>query len=153
MGLALRYEFPKSVRSAALERSGGQCEARGARYGLPDGVRCQTKIGPGNFEADHFPRPAHDPHPDTKTLINCVAVCKNCNRWANNKIDTPREAKIKRVQRRELEHAAAMAEKAGQSVDLPPPRRKHPPKKIQSQGFPKMKRPLKSKSSFQKGHR
>lgn len=148
----MRHEFSRRTRLAALERSGGRCEAAGPRYGFPENVRCQRLIGPNSFDADHYPRPAHDPHPDTTTIGNCVAVCKECNRWANNNIDTPREAKIKRVARREQEHAAVMAEKTGMfHVKHPEPTRKRPRKKIQSRGFqPGKSRPIPNRP-FPKG--
>lgn len=132
----MRQEFPVAVKRAALERSGGQCEAIGERYGLPPGVRCQNRVGVGMVQFDHYPRPAHDPDPETRSLGNCLATCPTCNQTAGHKVDTPREAKIKRVSRREQEHAAVMAEKTGMfHVKHPEPTRKRPRKKIQSRGF------------------
>lgn len=143
-----RHEFPAAVKRAALERSGGQCEAVGERYGLPAGVRCHNRIGRGRVHFDHYPRGAHDPHPDTRTLGNCTATCPGCNQRANNKFDTPREQKIKKVSYDTALHAARMARKAGLDVDDPPkPRgrrgKKGPP--IQSRGFPKGYRPIQSR--------
>lgn len=95
-----RHEFPIAVRRAAEARAGGQCEAVGERYGLPPGIRCQRAVYKGRQHFDHWPRGAHDPHPDTVTLGNCALTCPECNTYANNHFDTPREAKIKRVRRK-----------------------------------------------------
>lgn len=141
----MRHEFPVAVKRAALERSGGQCEAIGERYGLPPGVRCQRRVHPGHVQYDHYPRPAHDPDPETRSIGNCLATCPECNQTANHKVDTPREAKMKRVQRREAEHVATMAEKVGLDAERPPPRRKHKPKPIRSRGFDKGHRPILSR--------
>lgn len=130
----MRHEFPRSVKRAALERSGGICEAVGERYGLPPGVRCTTPIRMGAVQFDHYPRGAHDPHPDTRTIGNCTACCPAHNQWAANHIDKQVEQKIKDVRR-----------KHGLDPDTRKPR-----KKIQSPGFRKGHRPLRSRSSFQK---
>ena len=52
----VRQEFPAAVKRAALERSGGQCEAVGERYNLPAGVRCQNRVGVGMVQYDHYPQ-------------------------------------------------------------------------------------------------
>jgi hypothetical protein len=95
-----RHEFPAAVKREALERSGGQCEAVGGRNGLPDGVRCQRPVYKGRVQFDHYPRGAHDPHPDTVTIGNCTACCPECNQYAANNTDKAVEAKIKRVRRK-----------------------------------------------------
>ena len=96
-GGSMRHEFPTSVKRAALERSGGRCEAVGVRYGYAPGERCQRAVHARRVNYEHYPRGAHDPHPETRTLGNCSAICPECNQYANNKVDTPREAKMKRV--------------------------------------------------------
>ncbi len=139
------------MKRAALERSGGQCEAIGERYGLPPGVRCQRRVYPGHVQFDHYPRGAHDPHPDTRSLSNCLATCPTCNQLANNKEDTPREARIKRLQRREATHQSKMAAKIGVDIEPPKPTRKHKPKPIRSAGFGKGHRPIPSRPFPTKG--
>lgn len=119
----MRHEFPISVKRAALARSGGICEATGERYGLPAGVRCQRAIATGAVQFDHWPRGAHDPHPDTRGLDNCVATCPACNQHAANHGDKQREQKIKGVSYDEALHRARMQRKAGVDVDDPPPPR------------------------------
>lgn len=116
----MRHEFPASVKRAAFERSGGQCEAVGSRYGLPDGVRCQRQIAKGAVQYDHYPRGAHDPHPDTRTIGNCVACCPACNQFAANHTDKQVEQKIKNVSYDHALHEAKMARKAGLDVADPP---------------------------------
>lgn len=133
-----RHEFPAAVKRQALARSGGQCEAVGERYGLPTGVRCQRRIGKGRVNFDHYPRGANDPHPDTATLGNCVATCPECNQYANNKFDTPREQDIKNKSYDHALHAARMARKAGLDVPDPPKPRGRQAKSgppIRSRGF------------------
>jgi 5-methylcytosine-specific restriction enzyme A len=142
----LRHEFTKKTKAAALERSGGRCEAVGERYGHPAGERCERAIGRGKVNYDHFPRGAHDPHPETRTVGNCVATCPQCNQFANNKFDTPREAKMKDVTYEHAVHQARMKRKAG--LDVPDPKRhreKKPRPKMKGPGFrrggPKQKIP------------
>ena len=117
----MRHEFPAAVKRAALERGGGQCEAVGQRYGLPAGVRCQRTVHAKRVQFDHFPRGAHDPHPDTRTLGNCVATCPECNQYAANHTDKQVEQRIKNLSYDEALHQAKMARKAG--VDVPDPPR------------------------------
>ena len=114
-----RHEFPAAVKRAALERGGGQCEAVGQRYGLPAGVRCQRTVHAQRVQFDHFPRGAHDPHPETVTLGNCVATCPECNQYAANHTDKQVEQKIKNLSYDEAAHRAVMARKAG--LDVPDP--------------------------------
>lgn len=144
-----RYEFPPSVKKAAYLRAGGKCEAVGPRYGLPPGTRCGAILVAGKWHADHYPRPAHDPHPDTRSLGNCVACCSACNMYANRTQDTPREAKIKRVSRAAQTHAARMAQKAGIDVAEPAPTRKPRPK-MRSRGFSKQHRPMRTSKEMMK---
>ena len=148
-----RQNFSKTVKAAALERSGGQCEAVGERYGLPAGVRCQNPIWAGHVEFDHYPRGAHDPHPDTKTAGNCVACCPGpggCNQYAANHTDKQVEQRIKNLSHDEAVHRARMARKAGQDVPDPePPRGRQGIKKpIKGRGFGSQHRPLRSRPSW-----
>ena len=126
----MRHEFPISVKRAALARSGGICEATGERYGLPAGVRCQRAIATGAVQFDHWPRGAHDPHPETRTAGNCVVCCPRCNQYANNKFDTPREAKMKRLDKK----------RGRLPLDIERPPKK--PGKIKSRGFKQGHRPI-----------
>lgn len=140
-----RHEFSSKTKAEALQRSGGQCEAVGERYGLPHGVRCQRPVHARRVNYEHWPRPAHDPHPETRTIANCTAICPECNQWANNHHDTPREQKLKRATYDQQLHEARMARKAGQDVQDPEkPRgrqgKKGPP--IRSRGFQKFHRPM-----------
>jgi len=91
-----RQEFPKSVKDAAQARAGGRCEAIGGDYDLPPGERCNADLAYGK-QFHHYPRPARDPHPDTRTLANCLVTCPACNAAFNRNVDTPRENKIKRI--------------------------------------------------------
>lgn len=93
-----RYEFPKSVKQAALRRSGGICEAIGVVYGLPEGVRCTASLAEG-FEADHYPKSALDE--DSNGLDNCVACCPAHHKFKTRNYDIPMQAKGRRI-RREL---------------------------------------------------
>lgn len=133
-----RHEFPAAVKREALERSGGQCEAIGKRYGLPAGVRCQRAVYKGRVQFEHYPRGAHDPHPDTRSLGNCWATCPECNQWAANHTDKQVEQKVKNLGYDHALHQAKMARKAGLDVaDPPKPRGRQaksgPP--IRSRGF------------------
>lgn len=136
----MRHEFSASVKRDAIERSGGRCEAVGERYGLPTGVRCRRMIAKGSVQFDHYPRGAHDPHPDTVSLGNCVATCPACNQHAANHSDKQREQKIKNVAYDHELHHARMDRKAG--LDTPDPvaprgRRGRKPPPIRNRGFPK----------------
>jgi hypothetical protein len=93
----MRHEFTAAAIREADARAGGRCEAVGARYGLPSGQRCNADLAITGRQRDHYPRGAHDPHPDTRTAANCVVCCPAHNQFANNKVDTPREAKMKRI--------------------------------------------------------
>jgi hypothetical protein len=89
-----RYEFPKSVKRAALKRSAGFCEATGPTYGIVQGGRCYADLSYG-CEFDHWPLPATDK--GSNTLKNCMAVCIPCHRFKTRKYDVPMQAKGKRV--------------------------------------------------------
>ena len=89
-----RAEFSKEVKRAALWRSKGKCEAKGAAYGFPRGVRCNANLAYG-VEYDHFPIRAADGGP--AELENCAAVCIKCHRWKTAKVDIPQIAKSKRL--------------------------------------------------------
>lgn len=138
----MRHEFPVAVKRAAFERAGGQCEAVGLRYGFPPGVRCQRPVLPKRVNYEHYPRGAHDPDPETRTLANCTAICPECNQHANNRHDTPREQKIKNISHDEAVHRAKMARKAGHDVADPAPPR----------GRQGKKRPLRS-APFRRGQK
>lgn len=115
-----RHEFTQTTKAAALERADGQCEAVGVRYGLPAGVRCQRPVYKGHVQFDHYPRGAHDPHPETRSLGNCVACCPECNQFAANHTDKQVEQSIKNVSFDHALHTARMARKAGADVPDPP---------------------------------
>ena len=89
-----RLEFSKEVKRAALRRSKGKCEAKGATYGFPRGVRCNADLAYG-VEYDHFPIRAVDG--GSGELANCAAVCVKCHRWKTSKVDIPQIAKSKRL--------------------------------------------------------
>lgn len=137
-----RHEFTAEARRESAERSGGRCEAVGGRaYGgryddLADGERCTRPAE----HFDHWPRPARDPDPETRTAKNCVHTCAHHNLRANNKIDTPREQKMKGVTYDEQLHRARMDRKAG--IDTPDPDK--------PRGRKGKKRPIRS-APFQKG--
>jgi 5-methylcytosine-specific restriction protein A len=89
-----RFEFSKDVKRAALRRSHGRCEGKGATYGFARGVRCNANLAFG-VEYDHFPIRAADG--GFGELGNCAAVCIKCHRWKTSKIDLPQIAKSKRL--------------------------------------------------------
>lgn len=122
-----RHPFTAAAIREADARANGHCEAAGSRYGLPEGVRCNADLTITGRERDHYPRGAHDPHPDTRMAKNCIVCCPAHNQFAANHTDKAVEAKIKRVRRKH---------------HLDPDTRK-PRKKILS-------RPMRSKSTFQR---
>lgn len=89
-----RYEFPRTVKRAAVARAKGRCEASGPAYGLPPDHRCNADLGRG-FEIDHYPVQATEPGSDT--LDNAVVCCPICHGWKTRSFDIPVQAKIKRV--------------------------------------------------------
>lgn len=93
-----RREFSRAVKREALQRSGGFCEASGAMYGLEDGRRCNAPLSAG-VEFDHLISDSSGGEP---TLENCVCACRVCHAHKTAKIDTPKAAKIKRVQDKHL---------------------------------------------------
>lgn len=119
----MRHEFTAAAKREADARAGGRCEATGLRYGLAQGQRCGADLAVTGQQRDHYPRGAHDPHPETRTAANCVVCCPRCNQYANNKIDTPREAKMKRIAKKP----------ARLPLDVDRPVKK--PGKIKSPGF------------------
>lgn len=129
-----RHEFTAAAIREADARANGRCEAVGARYGLPDGIRCNADLSVTGRQRDHYPRGAHDPHPDTRMAGNCVVCCPAHNQYAANHTDKAVEAKMKRI-----------ARKHGHVPDTRKPR-----KKIASPGFSQAHRPLRSRP-FRKG--
>lgn len=128
MGRAsMRHEFKASTKKAARMRSGGVCEARGARYGFEPATRCTVILSETKVEFDHYPLGAHAE--GSNTLENCVCTCQRCNQYAANHTDKAAEAKIKRRRK-----------KAG----LDPITRK-PKQPIRSRGFQQGSRPFPSK--------
>jgi hypothetical protein len=113
----LRHEFPPSVKKAALERSGGRCEAIGPRWGHPPGIRCNADLAVTGAEHDHYPLGAHAE--GSNTLENDVVCCPPCNQFAANHSDKQREQKIKNLSYDTALHAARMGRKAG--LDIPDP--------------------------------
>lgn len=60
----MRREFPKSVKVAAWNRSGGQCEG------------CTAKLFPGKYEYHHIKEDTFGGEP---VLGNCVVLCIACH--------------------------------------------------------------------------
>jgi len=94
-----RYEFPKTVKRAAVARAKGRCEASGPTYGLPPGFRCNADLGRG-FEIDHYPVQATEKGSDV--LENAVVCCPLCHGFKTRSFDIPVQAKIKRVSDKHL---------------------------------------------------
>lgn len=89
----MRHEFSKQTKRAALERSGGFCEAIGSWYGLQDGQRCNVPLGKGvQFDHIHSAENGGD-----NSLENCCACCVSCHAQKTAKVDIPRAAKTKRM--------------------------------------------------------
>ncbi len=89
-----RAEFTKPTKRAALHRSGGVCEAKGAMYGLSVGQRCHERLSYG-VEFDHI---VLDANSKDNSLENCAAVCVRCHKWKTANHDTPMAAKTVRLQ-------------------------------------------------------
>lgn len=89
-----RREFTTKTRKLALKRSGKQCEAVGAWYGLPEGMRCTADLSLG-VEYDHY---ILDANSKDNSLENCRAVCPKCHRHKTSTIDVPTAAKTVRQQ-------------------------------------------------------
>lgn len=87
-------EFSKQTKRDALARSGHKCEGSGARYGLPDGQRCNADLAYGVIY-DH-----DDPEANSKnnSLENCRCICPGCNRFKTDQVDIPAIAKTLRIQ-------------------------------------------------------
>lgn len=96
----MRHNFTAAAKREADARANGRCEATGLRYGLSRGERCNADLAVTGRERDHYPRGAHDPHPDTRTAGNCVVCCPFHNQYAANHTDKAVEAKIKRVRQK-----------------------------------------------------
>ena len=109
-----RNEFTKPTKRAALARSGGQCEAVGAWYGLEPGHRCGVSLASG-VEFDHI---ILDANSKDNSLENCAAVCVPCHKFKTAKHDTPTAAKTLRQQ----DKARHVSRPAG---------------RLQGQGFPR----------------
>lgn len=133
----MRHEFSRKVRRQAEERAGGHCEATGARYGYEPKERCNADLSVTGIEHDHYPLPAHAE--GSNTLENDVVCCPRCNRYANNHEDTPREAKMKRVQKK--------AGRRAMDVERTP---KAPPKMRGSRGFAPGHRPIKTRNTLRR---
>lgn len=90
-----RKEFTKKTQRAAWDRSGGACEADGAVYGLPSGVRCGTDMTRAGVRYDHI-----DPDANSKDndLDNCCACCPKCHAWKTENRDAPLIAKTNHQQ-------------------------------------------------------
>jgi hypothetical protein len=118
-----RHNFTAAAIREADARAQGRCEATGPRYGLPPGTRCNADLSVTGRQRDHYPRGAHDPHPETRTASNCVVCCPRCNQWAANHTDKQREQSIKNVSYDEALHRAKMDRKRGvDALDPPKPR-------------------------------
>lgn len=116
----MRHNFTAAAIREADERANGRCEAAGPRYGLAPGVRCNADLAVTGRERDHFPRGAHDPHPDTRTAGNCIVCCPAHNQYAANHTDKQVEQKIKNLSYDDALHAARMKRKAGAEAPDPP---------------------------------
>jgi len=81
--MTTRAEFPKKVKLAAWERSGGICECG-----------CMLKII-GTPEYDHWPVPAA--LGGAGTLENCRVLSKKCHRLITAEKDVPAIAKSQRI--------------------------------------------------------
>lgn len=88
----MRAEFNRETRRDALKRSGGLCEASGARYGLAEDVRCNAPLSYG-VDFDHD---VPDALSGLNDLDNCRAVCKACHLWKTSKTDVPQIRKADR---------------------------------------------------------
>jgi hypothetical protein len=84
--------FSKPIKRAALERSGGKCEARGDLYGLPAQITCGASLAYG-VEFDHHILWANS---RDSSFDNCVAVCPRCHKHKSTRHDTPLAAKTVR---------------------------------------------------------
>lgn len=114
--MAKRYEFTQKTKRAALERSGGRCEASGSVYGLTPGQRCNAPLTGKRVEIDHYPAPATDKGSDV--LENAVACCVQCHSFKTATYDVPMQAKGKRVSDRHLG-----IERKGRGFPKRPPQR------------------------------
>lgn len=89
-----RHEFPRKVKVAAFEQSGGLCD------------KCTAELFPGNIEYDHRVPVAMG---GESTLENCEVLCKSCHKAKSAGADIPN---IARAKRREAKHIGAKARSA-----------------------------------------
>lgn len=89
-----RREFTKATKRDALKRSGMLCEAVGGWYGLPEGLRCNARLGFG-VEFDHIDLDANS---KDNSLSNCAAICIACHKFKTQRHDIPIAAKTLRQQ-------------------------------------------------------
>jgi 5-methylcytosine-specific restriction endonuclease McrA len=83
----MRREFTAKVKVAAYERSGGACEACGAR------------LQPGRIHYDHAIPDALGGEP---TLANCAVLCTACHKVKTARQDVPSIARAKRLQAKHI---------------------------------------------------
>lgn len=88
---------------------------------------------------------------------NIVPGTIMAHRKKTAEVDIPQIAKAKRTRIAEARHAAVMAAKTGQTeqladalAKLADPKRAQPKRKIQSRGFSKVHRPLRSRNTFER---
>lgn len=89
-----RANFTKPTKRAALKRSGMECEAIGAWYGLAAGRRCNAPLSKG-VQFDHI---VLDANSKDNSLENCASVCVKCHDFKTRSHDTPTAAKTVRQQ-------------------------------------------------------
>lgn len=109
-----RREFPKAVRVAAFERSGGQCE----------NPECRRWLMPGDYQFDHE---IPDGLTGQPTLENAVVLCSPCHLTKTATHDVPAIARAKRREKKFLE--------------VREPSRAWPKRPMQSRPFPKRTSP------------
>lgn len=85
----MRREFSKTVRRDAFKRANGRCEGT-----LPNGERCNQKLGVGNVEYDHD---TPDWMGGLPTLDNCVVLCKPCHKDKTHGRDRPMISKTRNI--------------------------------------------------------
>ena len=93
-----RAEFSQKTKKQALKRSGMQCEAIGAMYGLPAGKRCESSLSAG-VEFDHV---VLDANSKDNSLENCAAACISCHRWKTSNHDIPMAARTVRMMEKHI---------------------------------------------------
>lgn len=83
-----RKEFSVKTKEDAWDRSGGACEADGATYGLPMGVRCGADMTLPSVGV-YYDHVNPDALSKNNSLENCGAVCRNCHDWKTRNRDMP----------------------------------------------------------------